>query len=116
MSGSVSLLGCLLKSINDSLLLLQDTPSKKRVVEPAVYVCVSLVARGVEGAVRNDVKELLEPMMATGLSPPLTLALQELATEIPSLKVGVQRVCRVSFVAVAVRNCFDSLIDGLLFL
>ncbi|XP_027228160.1 serine/threonine-protein kinase mTOR isoform X1 [Penaeus vannamei] len=64
----------------------KDTPSKKRVVEPAVYVCVSLVARGVEGAVRNDVKELLEPMMATGLSPPLTLALQELATEIPSLK------------------------------
>ncbi|KAG7166823.1 Serine/threonine-protein kinase mTOR-like [Homarus americanus] len=64
----------------------KDTPSKKRVVEPAVYVCVSLVARGVEGAVRNDVKELLEPMMATGLSPPLTLALQELATEIPQLK------------------------------
>ncbi|XP_064091213.1 serine/threonine-protein kinase mTOR-like [Macrobrachium nipponense] len=64
----------------------KDTPSKKRVVEPAVYVCVSLVARGVEGAVRNDVKELLEPMMATGLSPPLTLALQELASEIPQLK------------------------------
>ncbi|XP_071544223.1 serine/threonine-protein kinase mTOR [Panulirus ornatus] len=64
----------------------KDTPSKKRVVEPAVYVCVSLVARGVEGAVRNDVKELLEPMMATGLSLPLTLALQELATEIPQLK------------------------------
>lgn len=66
----------------------QDTPSKKRVVEPAVYVCVSLVARGVEGALRADVKELLEPMMASGLSPPLTVALQELATEIPQLKVG----------------------------
>lgn len=52
-----------------------------------MYVCVSLVARGVEGAVRSDVKELLEPMMATGLSPPLTLALQELATTIPQLKV-----------------------------
>ncbi|KAK8751728.1 hypothetical protein OTU49_009992 [Cherax quadricarinatus] len=64
----------------------KDTPSKKRVVEPAVFVCVSLVARGVEGAVRSDVKELLEPMMATGLSPPLTLALQELAREIPTLK------------------------------
>nr|XP_053626936.1 serine/threonine-protein kinase mTOR-like [Cherax quadricarinatus] len=67
----------------------RDTPSKKRVVEPAVFVCVSLVARGVEGAVRSDVKELLEPMMATGLSPPLTLALQELAREIPTLKGSV---------------------------
>uniref|UniRef100_A0A0P4VNQ8 Serine/threonine-protein kinase TOR n=2 Tax=Scylla TaxID=6760 RepID=A0A0P4VNQ8_SCYOL len=64
----------------------KDTPSKKRSVEPAVYVCVSLVARGVEGALRADVKELLEPMMASGLSPPLTVALQELATEIPPLK------------------------------
>lgn len=72
-------------------------------------MCVSLVARGVEGAVRNDVKELLEPMMATGLSPPLTLALQELATEIPSLKVGVQRVCQVSCCCPFI---FDTLVGG----
>lgn len=57
-----------------------------------MYVCVSLVARGVEGALRADVKELLEPMMASGLSPPLTVALQELANEIPSLKVSLEVV------------------------
>lgn len=85
-------------------------------VEPAVYVCVSLVARGVEGAVRNDVKELLEPMMATGLSPPLTLALQELATEIPSLKVGVWRVYQERDVVLqlfleTLKNIFDNKIE-----
>ena len=79
-------------SIYHLLLHPQDTPSKKRSVEPAVYVCVSLVARGVEGALRADVKELLEPMMASGLSPPLTVALQELANEIPSLKVSLEVV------------------------
>ena len=64
-----------------------------------MYVCVSLVARGVEGALRADVKELLDPMMASGLSPPLTVALQELATEIPQLKVSLEVVevwCSVS--------------------
>lgn len=77
----------------DTLITLQDTSSKKRgsggSVEPAVCVCVSLVARGVAGAVQKDVKDLLPAMLSTSLSPPLTLALQELSTEIPALKVGL---------------------------
>ncbi|XP_076064565.1 serine/threonine-protein kinase Tor isoform X2 [Oratosquilla oratoria] len=67
----------------------KDTPSKKRSVDPAVYVCISLVARAVGGTIRVEVRELLDPMMTTGLSPPLTLALQELAIQIPQLKSDI---------------------------
>lgn len=39
--------------------------------------------------IKNDIKELLEPMLAMGLSPTLTIALKELAVAVPSLKKDI---------------------------
>ncbi|XP_015906953.1 serine/threonine-protein kinase mTOR [Parasteatoda tepidariorum] len=59
-------------------------------IEPAVFTCISMLARAVGHNIMSDIKELLEPMMATGLSPSLTASLRELATEIPQLKKDIQ--------------------------
>lgn len=39
--------------------------------------------------IQADVKELLEQMLSTGLSSSLTIALRELASNIPSLKKDI---------------------------
>ncbi|XP_075220340.1 serine/threonine-protein kinase Tor [Lycorma delicatula] len=66
----------------------KETPSKKRVagLEPSVFTCITLLGHAVKLTIKSDVKDLLEPMLATGLSPALTTALRELATSIPQLK------------------------------
>ncbi|PNF25178.1 Serine/threonine-protein kinase mTOR, partial [Cryptotermes secundus] len=66
----------------------KDTPSKKRgmSLEPAVFVCITLLGHAVKLMIRSDVRDLLEPMLATGLSPALTTALRELAFSVPQLK------------------------------
>ncbi|XP_064598762.1 serine/threonine-protein kinase mTOR-like [Liolophura sinensis] len=71
----------------------KDLPLKKHkhfVVDPAVFTCISMLARAVGLSMSRDIKELLEPMMAVGLSPALTAALRDLATQIPQLKTDIQ--------------------------
>jgi len=43
----------------------------------------------VKNEIQNDVKDLLEPMLSTGLSSSLTVALRELASNIPALKKDI---------------------------
>ena len=40
---------------------------KGPLVEPAVFTCISMLAKAVGNAFAKDVKELLEPMLAVGL-------------------------------------------------
>ncbi|XP_054720357.1 serine/threonine-protein kinase mTOR-like [Uloborus diversus] len=70
----------------------KDMTIRKKVplTEPAVFTCISMLARAVGHAIMNDIKELLEPMLATGLSPALTASMRELATQIPQLKKDIQ--------------------------
>nr|FAA04053.1 TPA: mechanistic target of rapamycin [Lymnaea stagnalis] len=64
--------------------------SRHFVVDPAVFTCISMLARAMGPQMTNDVKELLDNMLATGLSPALTAAMRELATQIPQLKKDIQ--------------------------
>lgn len=71
----------------------RDIASKKTkniVVEPAVFFCISMLARAVGHHIAVEVKDLLEPMFESGLSPALTAALKDLAQQIPSLKKDIQ--------------------------
>ncbi|CAH1772250.1 unnamed protein product [Owenia fusiformis] len=71
----------------------KDMPTKRHksfVVDPAVFTCISMLAKAVGPAITVDVKALLEPMLAVGLSPALTAALRDLATQIPQLKKDIQ--------------------------
>ncbi|KAJ9575042.1 hypothetical protein L9F63_007777, partial [Diploptera punctata] len=66
----------------------KEMPSKKRgmSLEPAVFVCITLLGHAVKHMIRSEVRDLLEPMLATGLSPALTTSLRELAYSVPQLK------------------------------
>ncbi|KAK7093536.1 serine/threonine-protein kinase mTOR-like isoform X2 [Littorina saxatilis] len=71
----------------------KDYSSKKTrgwVVDPSVFTCISMLARAMGPEMTANVKELLDSMFATGLSPALTAALRELATQIPQLKKDIQ--------------------------
>ncbi|GBN02820.1 Serine/threonine-protein kinase mTOR, partial [Araneus ventricosus] len=70
----------------------KDATIRKKVpqMEPAVFTCISMLGRAVGHTIMQDIKELLEPMMATGLSPALTASLRELASQIPQLKKDIQ--------------------------
>ncbi|KAH9523104.1 hypothetical protein Btru_065813 [Bulinus truncatus] len=71
----------------------RDHVSKKGrhfVVDPSVFTCISMLARALGPQMTNDVKESLDNMLATGLSPALTAALRELAVQIPQLKKDIQ--------------------------
>ena len=66
----------------------KDSPLKKRstVLDPAVFACISLLSRAVKSSIREEVRDMLDSMLAVGLSPAVTAALKELSLNIPSLK------------------------------
>ena len=53
---------------------------------PAIFACVSMLARAVRHAIRRELAETLESMLSVGLSPALTVALHELAVHIPAFR------------------------------
>lgn len=69
----------------------KDGTSKKKSAntEPALFVCITLLGIAAQNNIKTDLKELLEPMLALGLSPTLTIALKELAVAVPSLKKDI---------------------------
>ena len=50
---------------NDILMI--SRRQKNFVVDPAVFTCVSMLAKAVGPSIAKDVKELLDPMLAGGL-------------------------------------------------
>ncbi|XP_066601544.1 serine/threonine-protein kinase mTOR [Prorops nasuta] len=76
-----------------SLLPSKETPNKKRGVslEPAVFICITLLGHAVKQTIASDVRGLLESMLATGLSSILTTSLRELAHSVPSLKPDISQ-------------------------
>ncbi|XP_038044243.1 serine/threonine-protein kinase mTOR-like [Patiria miniata] len=71
----------------------KDYHSKKHKtspVDPSVFTCISMLARAVGNNIYGDVKDILEPMLAVGLSPALTASLHDLAQQIPRLKKDIQ--------------------------
>lgn len=65
----------------------KDVPSKKKtVMDPSVFMCITLLGHAVKNGISKDVKDILEPMFSTGLTPGLTICLRELADNIPNIK------------------------------
>ena len=60
--------------------------------EPAVFFCISMLARAVGPQVETEMKKLLDQMFSAGLSAELTSALKVLAQEIPNLHRDIQGV------------------------
>ncbi|XP_016932710.3 serine/threonine-protein kinase mTor [Drosophila suzukii] len=68
----------------------KDLTSKRKVpVDPAVFACITLLAHAVKSEIAEDVKDILEQMFYTGLSPALTVCLRELSENVPQLKSAI---------------------------
>lgn len=65
----------------------RDSQSKKRMwVDPSIFACITLLSSAVKDLVIADIRELLDAMFATGLSPSLTICLKELSNNLPTLR------------------------------
>ncbi|MEE6485217.1 hypothetical protein FKM82_014211 [Ascaphus truei] len=76
-----------------SALPLKDFAHKRQKsmqVDATVFTCISMLARAMGPCIQQDIKELLEPMLAVGLSPALTAVLYDLSRQIPQLKKDIQ--------------------------
>lgn len=65
------------------------TSRRKAAIDPAIFGCITLLAHAVKAEINNDVKDILEQMFSTGLSPALTVCLRELAENVPYLKSAI---------------------------
>lgn len=56
--------------------------------DPSVFLCVTLFGHAVknETLITDYIKDLLDPMKSTGVSPALTICFQELAEQVPRLR------------------------------
>ena len=60
------------------------------VPDPAVFLCISMLARAVGPNIEVEIRPVLDQIFALGLSLELTNALKVLAREIPSLQKDIQ--------------------------
>lgn len=67
----------------------KDIQSKRKSIpDPSVFLCITLLGHAVkdEVLIADYIRELLDPMRSTGLSPALTICFRELAETVPSLQ------------------------------
>ena len=76
----------IMEVIKASLPQKDASTKKKSVMDPSVFMCITLLGHAVKNGISDDVKEILEPMCLQGISPPLTICLRELAENIPKIK------------------------------
>ncbi|GBP30110.1 hypothetical protein EVAR_94953_1 [Eumeta japonica] len=82
----------------------KDASSKRKTwVDPSVFRCITILGSAVKDLVVGDIKELLEAMFATGLSPSLTICLQELSQNIPALRAEISEGL-INMLSVVLRN------------
>lgn len=68
----------------------RDTQTKKRMwIDPSIFACITLLGSAVKDLVVADIRELLDAMFATGLSPSLTICLKELSNNLPTLRAEI---------------------------
>src|SRR4051812_30419506 len=71
------------------IFLTKETPRKNLKFDPSIFTCLTLLSISTKSAIRVDILEMLDSMLATGLSPALTTALREIQIQIPSLKKDI---------------------------
>uniref|UniRef100_A0A1B0GIX2 Serine/threonine-protein kinase TOR n=2 Tax=Lutzomyia longipalpis TaxID=7200 RepID=A0A1B0GIX2_LUTLO len=77
----------IIKIVKVALPPAKEVTSKKKITfDSSVFVCITMLGHAVKGTIAQDVKEMLDSMFATGLSPALTICLRELAEDVPQLK------------------------------
>ncbi|KAH8263388.1 hypothetical protein KR044_008014 [Drosophila immigrans] len=62
---------------------------RKPPVDAAIFACITLLAHAVKSQIKDDVRDILDQMFHTGLSPALTVCLRELAENVPEEKSAI---------------------------
>ena len=62
------------------------TLKKKAALDPSVFICITLLGHAVKSGISQDIYEILDSMLSTGLSPALTVCFRELAENVPFVK------------------------------
>ncbi|XP_059048718.1 serine/threonine-protein kinase mTOR-like [Achroia grisella] len=65
---------------------IKDSLKKRNGIDTPLFNCVTLLGFAMKENVASEMRELLEPMCATGLSPQLTTCFKELSQNLPSLR------------------------------
>ncbi|NP_001171773.1 target of rapamycin isoform 1 [Bombyx mori] len=68
---------------------IKETQKKRNGSETPLFHCVTLLGFAMKENVANEVRELLDSMCLTGLSPQLTTCFKELSNNLPSLKKDI---------------------------
>ncbi|KOB76049.1 Target of rapamycin isoform 1, partial [Operophtera brumata] len=76
----------IIEEINKLTFPTKDTPKKPNGIDTPLFNCVTLLGFAMKENVANEVRDLLDPMCANGLSPRLTTCFKELSQNLPSLK------------------------------
>ena len=83
------------------------------VPDPAVFLCISMLARAVGPNIEVEIRPVLDQIFALGLSLELTNALKVLAREIPSLQKDIQGLLLFYLVYYYYCHCTDGLLKML---
>lgn len=67
----------------------KDIPSKRKFTDYSLFDCVALLSHAMKSGIAGDVKEILESMFATGLSPSLVVCMRETSENIPCIKKDI---------------------------
>ena len=68
----------------------QTNQKKKYTIDPTFYTCVGLISKSLKQTALNEIRELIEPMIQSGISPALTNSLFEISNNVPELKKEIQ--------------------------
>lgn len=73
-----------------SALPAKDASIKRKVThDPSVFVCLTLLGHAIKSGISQDIREILDSMISTGLSPALTICFRELAENVPAVKAHI---------------------------
>lgn len=65
----------------------KDATLKRRFnIDPSVFMCLTLLGHAVKSGISQNIHDILDSMIATGLSPALTVCFRELAENVPVVK------------------------------
>lgn len=68
----------------------KGSDGKKRItIDSSVFKCLTFLGHALEDHKKLEIQNILEPILATGLTPSLTICLRELATKIPEHKNNI---------------------------
>lgn len=68
----------------------KDSVTKRKFfLDQSVFMCITLLGHAVKSGISQNLADILDSMMATGLSPALTVCFRESAENVPSVKSAI---------------------------